>query len=96
MFQGHSTRFKHWVYIDIEWVEENFSTREPQFYNRLFQTNIEVKSGITYPVFTVPIGNSKEKGEIEYNLQDPLVAYNQNASNNCCFSSLAYVFTASG
>ena len=79
LFQGQSAISKHWFDLDIELVEEKFSTREPQFYNRLFQTNIEVKSGITYPVFTVPIGNSKEKGEIEYNLQDPLVLYHQNA-----------------
>ena len=50
---------------------------------------------MAHPIIPVPIGNSKEKGEIEYDLQAPLVAYHQNASNSCCFISLAYVFTAS-
>ena len=77
-------------------VEVNFSTREPQFYKRLFQKNIEGQSGITYPTFTVIIGNAKEKGEIEYELQASLVAYHQNFSNGFCFSSLESAFTVSG
>ena len=75
---------------------KNISKREPQFYKRLFQTNIEGQSGITDPIFPVTIGNTKETGEIEDNLQDPLVAYHHNDSNTCCLSSLAYAFTASG
>ena len=47
-------------------------------------------------MFPVTIGNAKETSEIEYDLQAPLVAYYQNASNNCGFSSLAYAFTATG
>ena len=35
---------KHWFDIDIEWLEGNFSAREPQFYKKLFQRNIEDKS----------------------------------------------------
>ena len=52
--------------IDIEWVEENFSTREPQFQNRLLQSNIEGRAGSKYPNFPVSIGNEKEAGEIGY------------------------------
>ena len=96
MFQGQSARPKHWFDLDIEWAEEIFSTREPRFYKRLFIINIEGQSGITYPLFTVPIRNEKEIGEIEYNFQDPLVVYHKNASNTCCFSSLTSAFTASG
>ena len=39
LFQGKSARSKHWFDIDIEWAEEIFSTREPQFYKKLFQIN---------------------------------------------------------
>ena len=80
----------------MEWVEENFSAREPQFYNSLFQTNIEGQYGITYPILPVPIGDAKETDEIEYDIQAKLVAYHQNASNTCCFSSLSFSFTESG
>ena len=73
-----------------------FSTREPKFYKRLFQTNNEGRSIIKYPTVTVHIGNSKERGEIEYDLQSPLVEYHQNDSNTSCFISLEYLFTESG
>ena len=87
---------KHCFGIDIEWTKENFSTRGHQFYKGLFQTNTEGQTGIKYPIFIVTIGNTKETGHIEYNLQDPLVVYHQNDSNICCVSSLASSFTASG
>ena len=61
-----------------------------------FQSNIEGQSGMTYPIFPVLIENAKNIGEIKYNIKAALVAYNQNASNSCCFSSLASTFTASG
>ena len=59
MFQEFSARLKHWFDLDIEWIGENFSTREPQFYKKLFQSNIEGKYGSKYPTLPVPIGNSK-------------------------------------
>ena len=73
MFQGQSARPKHWFDLDIEWIEENFSTREPQFYQRLFQSNIEGQAGSKYSTFTVTIGYAKEIGDIEYNTKDILV-----------------------
>ena len=81
MFQVQSIISKHWFDLDIEWVEEHFSTIEPQFYKRLFQSNSEGQSGLKYPIFNVPIDNAKETDEIEYNLKDPLMAYHQNDSN---------------
>ena len=82
--------------IGIDRVEENFSTREPQFYKRLFQINIEGQYGITYPILYAPIVNVKETVELEYDFQGTLVVYHQDNSNSCCFSSLAYASTASG
>ena len=83
MFQGQCARSKRWFDTDVEWIEENLSTREPQFYKRPFQTNIEGQYGITYPIFLVLIGNAKETGEIERNIQATMVAYHQNASKSC-------------
>ena len=94
LFQLQSVILKHWFDLDIELVEENFSTREPQFYKSLFQTNVEVQDGIKYPIFPVPIGNSRETGEIEYDIQAPLVKYHHNASNIYVFSSVLSSFTA--
>ena len=61
LFQGQCERSKHWFDIDIERLEVSFSTREPQFYKRPFQTNIQVQYVITYYIFTVPIGNTKKR-----------------------------------
>ena len=32
LYQGQSEILKHWLNLDIEWVEETLGTREPQFY----------------------------------------------------------------
>ena len=81
MFQGKSARSKHWFDHDIERFEENLSTRGSHFYKSLFQINIQGQSGLKYPIFPVTIVNTKETGEIEYDIQYPLVSYHQNASN---------------
>ena len=65
MFQGQSERLKHWFDLDIEGVEEKFSTWEPHFYKRLSQSNIQGQARSKYPMFPVPVGNAKETGENE-------------------------------
>ena len=62
LFQGQSEISRHRFDIDIKLVEEKFSTREPHFYKRPFQSNIEGQYGLTYPIFPVPIGNAKNTG----------------------------------
>ena len=74
----------------------NFSRREPQFYKRLFQSNIQGQYGSKYTTFPVSIVNTKETGEIENHPKAPLVEYHKSASNSYCFSSLASTLTAPG
>ena len=38
-FQGQSTRSQLWFDLDIDWIDINFSTREPGFYKKLFQSH---------------------------------------------------------
>ena len=38
-FQGQSERSQLWFDIDLDWIEINFSTREPDFYKKLFQSH---------------------------------------------------------
>ena len=95
LFQGNSTISEHWFDLDIDWVAQTSSTREYQFYKRLLQTNIEGRSGITYPIFPITIGNAKETSDVEYYIQAPLVAYHQNYSINGCFGSLTSAFDTS-
>ena len=36
-FQGQSARSQPWFNLELNWVEINFSTREPDFYKKLFK-----------------------------------------------------------
>ena len=36
-FQGPLARSQQWFDLDLDWIEMNFSTREPDFYKKLFQ-----------------------------------------------------------
>ena len=36
-FQGQSAGSQRWFDIDFDWIEENFSTREPGFYMTFYQ-----------------------------------------------------------
>ena len=36
-FQGQSARSQLWFDIDLDWIDINFSTHEPDFYMKLFQ-----------------------------------------------------------
>ena len=37
IFEGKSAILHHWFKLDIDWVIENFKTREPQLYKSLFR-----------------------------------------------------------
>ena len=71
-------------------------TRGPEFYKRFFQRNIEGRSVKVFPTFTVTILNTKITSAIAFHPLAPTFEYHQNASNSCCFNSLASSFTASG
>ena len=36
-FQCQSARSQRWFDLDFDWIEINFSTREPDFYKKIFQ-----------------------------------------------------------
>ena len=40
-FQGQSSGSQHWFYIDTDWVEDNFMTREPDFFKSLHLKHIK-------------------------------------------------------
>ena len=58
-FRGLSVRSQRWFYIDFDWVEVNFSTREPYLYKKLFQIHDDIQYTNTFKSVQVPIGNSK-------------------------------------
>ena len=58
-FQGQSGRSRLWFDIDLDWIDINFSTREPDFYKKLFQIHDNEQETNTFKFFQVPIGNAK-------------------------------------
>ena len=58
-FQGQSERSQLRFDIDLDWIDINFSTREPDFYKKLFQNHDDKQDDITFKKFHVPIGNAK-------------------------------------
>ena len=58
-FQGKSARSQRWFDIEWDWVEVNFSTREPYFYKKLFQSHNDTQDINTFKFFQVSTGNAK-------------------------------------
>ena len=45
--------------LTFDWIEVNFSTRDTDFYKKLFQRHGDTQDTNTFKRFQVPIGNSK-------------------------------------
>ena len=58
-FQGQSARSQLWVDLNLDWIEMNFSTREPDFYKKLFQSHDNEQDTNKFKTFQDPIGNEK-------------------------------------
>ena len=58
-FQGQSARSQLWFDLDLDWINMNFSTREPDFYKKLFKSHENEQDTNTSKKFQFPIGNAK-------------------------------------
>ena len=47
-FQGQSVRSQHQFDLEFDWIEVNFSTREPDFYKKLFQSHENTQDTNTF------------------------------------------------
>ena len=54
-FQGQSARSQSWFYLDFYWIEVNFSTREPNLYQKLFHSHENTQDTNTFKIFPIPI-----------------------------------------
>ena len=63
-FQGQSGRSRLWFDLDLDWIDINFSTCEPDFYNKLFQNHDNDQDTDTFRTFQVPFGNAKVKNHL--------------------------------
>ena len=93
-FQGRSGRSRLWFDLDIDWSDINFSTREPDFYNKFFQSHDNEQDKNTFKTFQVPIGNVKVVKSFVFHKDAPILSYCQKTLNSCCFSNLASDFAS--
>ena len=56
-FQGISAISQSWFDLELYWIEVNFITLEPDFYNIFFQIHDDTKDTNKFKSFKVSIGN---------------------------------------
>ena len=93
-FQGQSARSQIWFDIDLDWIEINFSSREPDFYKKLFQIHDDTQDINTFKTFQVPIVNAKRVESFKFKNDAPVLKYCQKTLNICFSSSLASDFAS--
>ena len=93
-FQGQSGRSRLWFDLDLDWIDINFSTLEPDLYKKLFQNHDNEQETDTFRTFQVPIGNAKVVKSFVFHKDAPILSYCQKTLNICCFSSLASAFAS--
>ena len=93
-FQGQSARFQLWFDLDLDWIDINFSTRESDFYKKLFKSHDDKQDKDTFKIFQVPIGNAKGVKSFLFHKDAPILSYCQKMLNSCCFSSLESAFAS--
>ena len=54
-FQGQSGRSRLWFDLDLDWIDINFSTREPDLYKKLFQSHDNEQNTNDFTTFAFPI-----------------------------------------
>ena len=48
---GQSARSQLWFDLELDWIKINFSTREPDFYKKLFQSQDDTQDNNTFKNF---------------------------------------------
>ena len=91
-FHGQSTRSQRWFDPYFGCIEEKSSTREPDFYMKIYQRHDKTQDTNELKMFEVPIGNKKCVEEKKFHSKSPMLKYCQNSLNSCCFGSLASSF----
>ena len=91
-FQGQCAISQRWFDFDVDWIEVNFSTREPDFYKKIFLRRDDTQDKNKFRLFQVTIGTSKCVENFKFHNDAPTLKYCQKSLNSCCFSSLAPYF----
>ena len=81
-FQGQSARSQRWFDLDFDWIEEDFGTREPDFYRKIYQRHEKIQDTNTFKMFEVPIINKKCVEEMRFHSKALMIKYRQNSLNS--------------
>ena len=76
-FQCESARSQIWFDLDLDWIEVNFSTSEPDFYRKLFQSHDDTQDINTFKLFQVSIGNAKCVDSFKFRNDAPILKHYQ-------------------
>ena len=76
-FQGQSEISQIWFDLDLDCIEVNFSSREPDFYKKLFQIHDDTQEDNNFKTFQVPIGNAKFVESFKFQNDAPILKYCQ-------------------
>ena len=93
-FQVQSARSQLWFDLDLDCIDMDFSTSEPGFYKKIFQSHDNEQETNTFKTYQVPIGNAKVVKSFVFHKDSPILSYCQNSLNSCCFGSLASAFAS--
>ena len=77
-FQGQVARSQRWFDLDFDCIQENFSTHEPDFYKKIYQSHDDTQDTNTLKMLVVTIGNAKNVDESNFHIDAPTLKYNQN------------------
>ena len=91
-FQGQFGRSRLWFDLYLDWIDINFSTREPDFYKKLFQSHDNEQDKDTFRTFQVLIGNEKVVKSFVFHKDAPILSYCQKTLIICCLISLESAF----
>ena len=80
-FHSQSERSQRWFGLDFDWIEVNFSTREPDFYKKLFQIYDDTQDKKSFKFYQVTIGKSKCVETFKFHNDDPMLKYCQKSLN---------------
>ena len=91
-FQGLYVTSKRWFDLDLDCIEVNCITRDPDFYKKLFQSHNDTQDINIFRSFQVPIGNAKIVESFKFQNNTPILNYSQNSLHSCFLCSLASAF----
>ena len=91
-FKGQSARSQLWFDLDLYWIDINFSTREPDFYKKLFQSHDNNQDEDTFKTFQVPIVNEKVVKSCIFHKDAPILSFFGKSFTSCSVSCLSSAF----